>query len=268
MKRMTTLFATLALALCANAATAAPKTQKVSWTDGGKTFDGTIVWDDANPAPRPGLVMVPNWWGATDAAVGKARTLAGKDYVILVVDMYGRGLRPKNPDEAGKASGAVLADPAALRSRINTALATLRAQAGKVPLDTKHVGAIGFCFGGAVALELARSGADLAGVATFHANLSTKQPAKAGALKAPVLVMNGAEDTFVPAAQIAAFKAEMRAANADWQFVDFGGAVHCFAEPDEHNAVPGCNFNPSAYRRSVRMMRGFFIERFGTVATR
>jgi dienelactone hydrolase len=125
-----------------------------------------------------------------------------------------------------------------------------------VPLDTKHIGAIGFCFGGAVALELARSGADLAGVATFHGNLSTRQPAKAGVLKAPLLVMNGAEDTFVPAAQIAGFKAEMRAANADWQFVDFGGAVHCFAEPDEHNAVPGCNFNPAAYRRSVRMMRG------------
>jgi dienelactone hydrolase len=269
MKRTTALLATIALALCATAASAAPRTQKVSWTDGGKTFDGTIVWDDANPTPRPGLVLVPNWWGATDAAVGKARTLAGKDFVILVVDMYGHGTRPKNPDEAGKLSGAVLGDPAGLRSRANAALATFRAQSGKVPLDTKHIGAIGFCFGGAVALELARSGADLAGVATFHGNLSTKQPAKAGVLKAPLLVMNGADDTFVPAAQIAGFKAEMRAANADWQFVDFGGAVHCFAEPDEHNAVPGCNFNPAAYRRSVRMMRGFFIERFGTaVATR
>jgi UDP-N-acetylmuramoylalanine--D-glutamate ligase len=113
MKRTTALLATIALALCATAASAAPRTQKVSWTDGGKTFDGTIVWDDANPTPRPGLVMVPNWWGATDAAVGKARTLAGKDFVILVVDMYGRGTRPKNPDEAGKLSGAVLGDPAA-----------------------------------------------------------------------------------------------------------------------------------------------------------
>jgi dienelactone hydrolase len=268
MRAPTRALAATLLALAATAACAEPHAEKVSWTDGGKTFDGTLVWDNASNTPRPGLVMVPNWWGATDAAVGKAKTLAGKDYVILVVDMYGRGARPKDPGQAGKMSGAVLADTAALRSRANTALATLRAAAGKAPVDPKRVGAIGFCFGGAVALELARSGADLAGVATFHGNLSTRQPAKAGVLKAPVLVMNGAEDTFVPAAQIAAFQDEMRAARADWQFVDFGGAVHCFAEPDEHNTVPGCNYNPSAYRRSVRMMRGFFIERFNTVAAR
>ena len=260
------LFAVL-LSLFATTAHAGPRADKISWKEGGKDFDGYLVWDDASKAARPGLVMVPNWYGVNDSAIAKAKTLAGRDYVILLADVYGRGLRPKNPDEAGKASGGAMADPAALRARAATALATLRGAAGKAPVDPKRIGAIGFCFGGLVALELARSGADLDGVATFHANLSTKQPAKKGVLKSPVLVMNGAEDTFVPAAQIAAFKAEMRAANADWQFVDFGGAVHCFAEPDEHNTVPGCNFNPSAYRRSVRMMRGFFIERFGTVAT-
>lgn len=252
-----TLFALVAAGACA-----APHAQKVSWTDGGKSFDGYLVWDDASRAPRPGLVMVPNWWGVTDAAVAKAKVLAGKDYVILLVDMYGRQPRPKTPDEAGKAAGAVYADPAALRSRVAAALKTLRANAGKAPLDSTRIGAIGFCFGGAVALELARSGADIAGVATFHGNLATTLPAKAGVLKAPVLVMTGAEDGFVPPAQVAAFEDEMRAAKADWQVVQFGGAVHCFAEPDEHGAVPGCTFHAPSYRRSVRMMHDFFGEAF------
>jgi dienelactone hydrolase len=244
------------------AAQAAPRADKISWTDGGKTFDGYLVWDDASKALRPGLLMVPNWYGVNDHAVAKAKTLAGKDYVILLADVYGRGVRPANPDQAGKASGAASADPAALRSHANAALKTLRGAGGKAPLDSRHIGAIGFCFGGAVALELARSGADIDGVATFHGNLSTKQPAKPGAIKGPVLVMNGAEDSFIPAAAISGFENEMRAAKADWQFVNFGGAVHCFAEPDEHLTVPGCTFHEPSYRRSVKLMRNFFSEAF------
>jgi dienelactone hydrolase len=243
-------------------ASAAPRADKISWTDGGKTFDGYLVWDDSSKAPRPGLVMVPNWYGVNDSAVAKAKTLAGKDYVILLADVYGRGLRPANADEAGKASGAAASDPAALRSHVQAALATLRKSTGKAPVDGKRIGAIGFCFGGMVALELARSGADLAGVATFHANLSTSMPAKAGVLKAPVLSMNGANDTFVSAASITAFEKEMRDANADWQFVNFGGAVHCFAEPDEHGTVPGCEYHAPSYRRSVALMKSFFGEAF------
>ncbi len=243
------------------AASAAPRAEKISWTDGGKTFDGYLVWDDASKALRPGIVMVPNWYGVTDHAVAKATVLAGKDYVILLADVYGRGLRPANPDEAGKAAGAAGADPA-LRSHIRAALATLRGAGNKAPVDSKRIGAIGFCFGGMVALELARSGADLAGVATFHGNLMTQAPAQPGALKGPVLVMNGGDDKFISAESITAFKDEMRKAGADWQFVDFGGAVHCFAEPDEHDTVPGCRFHEPSYRRSVQMMRNFFAEAF------
>ena len=258
---MRTLLA-FALLAAAFSASAAPRAEKISWKDGGKDFDGYLVWDDASKAPRPGLVMVPNWYGVTDAAVAKAKTLAGKDYVILLADVYGRGLRPKTPDEAGKASGAALGDEKALRAHAAAALATLKGAAGKAPVDVSRIGAIGFCFGGAVVLDLARSGADLRGVASFHGNLATEMPAKKGVLKAPVLVMNGADDKFIPHELIHKFMEEMRAAGADWQFVNFGGAVHCFAEPDEHNTVPGCNFNPVAYRRSVFLMHGFFNEVF------
>lgn len=255
-------FALIAAALFASALSAAPTTRPVSWSVGDSTFDGMLVWDDANPTPRPGLLMVPNWYGVNDRAIEKAKTIAGDDYVILLVDMYGRGVRPTNPDEAGRAAGAVYADRPGMRMRINTALTTLQAAEG-VPLAKEDIGAIGFCFGGATVLELARSGAEVAGVASFHGNLSTPLPAAAGSLKAPVLAMNGADDTFVPAEQIAGFEKEMRDAGADWQFVNFGGAVHCFAEPDEDGSViGGCKYHEPSYRRSMAMMRGFFAERF------
>lgn len=244
------------------AAVAAPVTRPVSWTVGGTSFDGVLVFDDASAAPRPGLLMVPNWYGVTDAAVEKARTIAGDDYVVLLVDMYGRGVRPANATEAGKAAGAVYADRVQMRARIGTALATLRGVEG-APLAKDDIGAIGFCFGGATVLELARSGAELAGVASFHGALSTPAPAGAGDIKTAVLVMNGADDSYVGAAEIDGFEAEMRATGADWQFVNYGGAVHCFAEPDEDgSANPGCRFHEPSYRRSMAKMRGFFDERF------
>lgn len=258
---MRVLFA-LCLFAFSLAAAAAPRADKISWTYGGKDFDGYLVWDDASKAPRPGLVMVPNWYGVNDHAVAKAKTIAGKDFVILLVDMYGRGVRPTTPDEAGSAAKAVYADPEGMRGRVNAALATLRTVGKKAPIDGKHFGAIGFCFGGASVLELARSGADIAGVATFHGNLTTKLPAAKGGVKASLLVMNGGDDGFVKPEDITGFQKEMRDAGADWQFVSFGGAVHCFAEPDEHGTVSGCQFHEPSYRRSMLMMRNFFAEVF------
>ena len=263
--RLVSRSAVLALALSsafASIAAAAPTTKPVSWTVDGTSFDGVLVYDDANATPRPGLLMVPNWYGVTDAAIEKAKTVAGDDYVVLLVDMYGRGVRPTNPQEAGQAAGAVYADRAQMRERINTALATLRAADG-APLAKDDIGAIGFCFGGATVIELARSGAELAGVASFHGALGTSAPAMAGAVKTPLLVMNGADDTFVSAEEIDGFEKEMREAGADWQFVNYGGAVHCFAEPDEDGSViPGCKFHEPSYRRSMAKMRAFFDERF------
>jgi dienelactone hydrolase len=260
--RLLTGIAIAVSTLLAAVAEAAPATRPVSWTVGETTFDGVLVWDDANPAPRPGLLMVPNWYGVTDAAIAKAKTIADDDYVILLVDMYGRGVRPANPGEAGKAAGAVYADRAQMRQRINVALGTLRNAEG-VPLAKDDIGAIGFCFGGATVIELARSGAELAGVASFHGALNTPAPATAGSVKTPLLVMNGADDAFVKPEEIAGFEKEMREAGADWQFVNYGGAVHCFAEPDEDGSViPGCKFHEPSYRRSMALMRHFFAERF------
>jgi dienelactone hydrolase len=256
---MRTLIAIALFGLSA-AAFAKPVAEPVSWSHGGTDFDGYLVYDDSEDDRLPGLVMVPNWMGVTDAAIEKAKQIAGDDYVVLLVDMYGRGVRPANTDEAGKAAGAVYADREALRGRINTALGVLRASAAKAPLDATQLGAIGFCFGGAVALELARSGADIGGVVSFHGNLSTTMPAKAGDVKASLLVLNGADDSYVPLEQITGFQKEMTEAKADWQFVNYSGAVHCFAEADANS--PGCMYDPRAARRAYAMMENFFDEVF------
>ena len=253
----------LSLIFISSACVAAQRADKISWTHGSKNFDGYLVWDDSSRKVRPGLLMVPNWYGVNESAISKAKTIAGKDYVVMLVDMYGSDLRPKNSEEAGKAAGGVYADPSELRGRITMALDQLKASGKKAPLDTSKIGAIGFCFGGAVALDLARSGADISGIASFHGNLSSKLPAtKVGEVKAAVLVMNGADDKYVSAESIAGLQKEMQDTKADWQFVNFGGAVHCFAEPDETTAGSGCVYHAPSYKRSMKMMRNFFAERF------
>lgn len=259
------LLAAAVLALCASPALAKMQAKTVEWKVGEQAFSGVLVYDDANADRRPGLVMVPDWLGVTDKAVEQARHIAGDDYVVLVADVYGKGERPDGPEEAGRQTEALYADPGALRARMAKALEVLRANAAGAPLDASKLGAIGYCFGGAAALELARSGADIAGVATFHGGLATKMPAGQGAVKASVLVLNGADDRGT-IGDIPAFQAEMDAAGADWQLVNFSNTVHCFALPDA-NSPPGCVYNPLSARRAERMMHGFFEERFATSPT-
>ena len=236
-------------------------TRTLAYSVDKTTIESVLVYDDAVTTKRPALVMVPNWMGINAAQIAKAKAIAGRDYVVLVADVYGTGVRPTNADEAGKAATGMYADRAALRARANAALDQLVSSADSAPIDTGKLAAIGFCFGGATALELARSGAKISAVVSFHGNLATELPAKAGELKAKVLALNGADDSYVPAAQIEGFGKEMQAAGADWQFVNLGGAVHCFAEPDQ-NSPPGCVYNERAAKRAFKMMRDFLAESF------
>ena len=258
---MRTLIASALLLLAATSAQAAMVVKPISYTVDKTVFAGHLVYDDSSKALRPGLVMVPNWMGETDAAVDKARTIASTDYVILVADMYGEGVRPKNADEARAQVSKLYGDREMLRARINEAVATLRAQVGKAPLKPGKIAAIGFCFGGSTVLELARSGADIAGVVSFHGGLSTSKPAAPASAKAPILVLNGADDQGTSLEDIGKFNDEMNQAGADWQFVNFSGAVHCFAESDA-NSPPGCLYNERAAKRAFRMMDNFLAEVF------
>lgn len=241
---------------------AAMQAKPVEWKQGKQRFSGFLVYNDATATKRPGLLMVPDWKGVTPAAVEKAKRIAGAGYVVLVADMYGKGVRPKDDKAAGALVTKIYQDLPTLRARATAALEFLRGQAANAPIDTARIGAFGFCFGGKTVLELARSGADVAGVVSFHGGLDTTIPAQQGVLKTSVLALNGADDTYVSADQIAGFQSEMKAAGADWQFVNFSGAVHCFAL-ESANSPPGCVYNERAAKRATTMMNQFFFERFG-----
>ena len=243
-------------------ASAAMVTKNINYDVGGKPMQSVLVYDDAVKNARPGLVMTPDWLGMNESQVALAKQIAGKDYVILVADVYSTAVRPKNPDEAGAATKEMYAHLPDLRARIAAALEQLKAQAGKAPLDGKHWGAFGFCFGGATTLDLARSGADVQGVVSFHGNLSTDDPSLAKNIKAKVLVLHGADDKFESPEQIAGFQQEMRDAKVDWQFLAFGGALHCFAIPTAHGEVPGCEYNERAAKRGFAQMHSFLDEAF------
>ncbi len=229
------------------------------------TIDGTeyasvLIHDDAQPAKRA-ILLVPNWMGINEANLKQARMIAGMGYTVYVVDMYGKSVRPQNAEEAGKAAGGVKGDLPAMHARIGTALQTLVTQ-DKATVDPKRIGAIGFCFGGTVSMELARTGAPVAGAVSFHGNLATSQPAAADTLKAKVLVLHGADDPWVSAAEVDGFEQEMRAAKADWQVVKFGNAVHSFTDVDAN--MPGqAQYNADVARRAYAMMNDFFAETLG-----
>jgi len=233
--------AAVALSL-ASMAHAAVKEEPVTYKDGETTMKGFIVYDDAVKGKRPGIVLVHEWWGITKHMHNEARRFAQRGYTAFVADMYGEAKTADNPKDAGALSGGVMKNPAAMQSRFNAA----REQLAKHPsVDAGKIGAAGYCFGGTVALNMARAGADLAGVAAFHAGLYANTPAPK-AVKAKILVLNGADDPLVKPDQIEAFKKDMDAAKADYQFINLPGAVHAYTNPEATEA--GKKFNmPIAY---------------------
>jgi dienelactone hydrolase len=250
------------LMLLAGAGHAAMVTKPVSWTQDGTTFDSVLVYDDAVTTKRPGLVMVPNWYGVNDMAIAKAKQIAGKDYVILLTDVYGKGVRPTNDDAAGAATKPLYADRSIIRKRAVRAFEELKNQAGKAPIDTSRLAAIGFCFGGTVVLDLARTGADIASVVTFHGILGTDDPSLAKQIKAKVLVLNGADDAYVPADQKQAFEKEMRDAKVDWSLVDYGNTVHCFTEKEATGKPGNCRYDERSATRAYAAMHVFLADGF------
>lgn len=251
----------LLCAAFAGLAEAAVVAKAVPYEIDGEAFEGVLLYDDSVTTPRPGLLAIPNWMGVNDDTVAKAARAAGSRYVVFLADMYGKAVRPSNADEARAAATSVRADRALMRRRAQAAVEVLRAQGDEVALDTRKLGAIGFCFGGGAVLELARSGAPLQGFVSFHGNLDTPNPADAKNIQAPVLVLHGADDPAVPQAQVDGFVAEMKAAGVDWQLVSYGGAVHSFTDPKAN--VPGRNqYHPVVAARAFKAMNDLFDEVF------
>ncbi|MEW6461784.1 MULTISPECIES: dienelactone hydrolase family protein [Pseudomonas] len=251
----------LLCAAFAGLADAAVVAKAVPYEIDGEAFEGVLLYDDSVTTPRPGLLAIPNWMGVNDDTVAKAARAAGSRYVVFLADMYGKAVRPSNADEARAAATSVRADRALMRRRAQAAVEVLKAQGDEVALDTRRLGAIGFCFGGGAVLELARSGAPLQGFVSFHGNLDTPNPADAKNIQAPVLVLHGADDPAVPQAQVDGFVAEMKAAGVDWQLVSYGGAVHSFTDPKAN--VPGRNqYHPVVAARAFKAMNDLFDEVF------
>ena len=211
-------------------ALAAIKEAPVTYTDGETTMKGFVVYDTAQKGKRPGIVVVHEWWGITKHMHNEARRLARQGYTAFIADMYGDAKTADNPNDAGALSGSVMTNPQAMESRFNAA----REQLAKQPtVDPTRIGAVGYCFGGAVVLNMARAGADLGGVAGFHASLDLNTPAPApGSVKAKILVLNGSDDPFVKKAQYATFRSELDAAKADYRVIEYPGAVHAFTNPE------------------------------------
>ncbi len=258
---MSKLLASLAvLAVTATSASASLRSRTVEYKQGGATLEGYVAWDDSPQGKRPGVLVVHDWKGVGPFVTGKCDPLAKLGYVALAADIYGKGVRPANAQEAAREAGKFKKDRALLRARATAALDALRAD----PLvDPRKIAAIGFCFGGTTVIELARSGADVAGVVSFHGGLDSPNPADGKSIKAKVLALHGADDPNVSAADLAAFEDEMRKGGVDWQLVEYGGAVHSFTNPAAgSDNSKGSAYNERADRRSWAAMQAFFAEIF------
>lgn len=241
-------------------AQAAVVTKTIEYRDGNTVMEGFVAYDDALAGRRPGILVVHDWMGFGAFSNNKAVELARLGYTAMAVDIYGKDVRPKNTDQAGQLIGIYKSDRPLLRRRILAAFETIKSEPS---VDSSKIAVMGFCFGGTTALELARSGAAIKGVVSFHGGLNTPTPADAKNIKARILALHGADDPFVPVDEVAGFEKEMNDAHIDWQLVKYSGAVHAFTNPAAGNDnSKGAAYNEKADRRSWIAMKDFFEEIF------
>jgi dienelactone hydrolase len=257
---MKILLTTLLMLGCAVAARAQIHTETVEYKDGDTVLEGYSAYDTSISGKRPGVLIIHQWMGLTDYEKKRAEMLAKLGYNVFAADIYGKGVRPQDMKAAGAQAGKYKADRALLRQRANAALAVLKQEE---LTDPQRVAAIGYCFGGTAVIELARSGADVAGVVSFHGGLDSPKPEDGKNIKCKVLALQGADDPYVSAKDIAAFEDEMRQAKVDWQFTQYGGAVHSFTQWNAGNDnSKGAAYNEKADQRSWEDMKMFFAEIF------
>ncbi len=234
---------------------------KVEYKIDDKVYEATLAMDSKIKTKKAAVVVFHNWMGVTSETESKITELAKLGYIAMAADLYGKGIRPKDQKQAGELAFALKENRAQLRQRVNAALNVLSKLAG---VDSKRMFATGYCFGGTAALELARSGADLLGVVSFHGGLSSPNPADAKNIKAQVLVYHGAIDPMVPATEVDAFKKEMDEAKVNYQFTAFAQTVHSFTDKAAGSDLSkGVAYNEQADKRSWQGMLAFFIELAG-----
>jgi dienelactone hydrolase len=237
-------------------------TETVDYRDGEITLRGYLAYDETQAGKRPGVLVMPGGFGLGRNAKERAEMLARMGYVAFAGDIYGDGLEFDDLKEVMKRVTALRADTTQFRRRVRVSFDRLLALPQVDPL---RVAAIGYCLGGTFVLELARDGAPLTGVVTFHGGLETKSPATPGAVKAKLLVLTGADDPTVPIAHVNAFADEMTKAGADWQIVTYSGTKHGFTYPDAASRkIEWIEYKKATDERSWSAMRSFFAEIFAT----
>lgn len=236
------------------------KTETIEYKDGDVTLIGYLAYDEKQQGKRPGILVMPEAFGLGDHAKKRAERLAELGYVALAGDPYGNGQQAADLPAAMKLATPLFENVDKLRKRGRAGLDKL---ASLPQVDSSKLAAIGFCMGGTFSLELARDGAPLRGIVSFHGGLQTQRPAAAGGVKAKILVCTGADDPMIPVAQVNGFEEEMTKASADWQVISYGGTVHSFTNKDaDAVGMPGIKYNKSADERSWKAMSSFFQEIF------
>ncbi|WP_413601244.1 dienelactone hydrolase family protein [Curtobacterium sp. Curtsp57] len=234
--------------------------EPVHYEHEGTALAGVLAKDTAVSGPRPAVLVVHDWHGVNEHVEARVTMLARLGYVAFGADVYGADVRPGD-DTAGQVASSYYQDLPLMRARVQAGLDRLREDPD---VDHSRIVVMGYCFGGSAALELARTGADLAGAVSFHGNLLTHEPSDAGAIRAPLLVLTGAADPVVPDAKVSAWQDEMRAApGVDWQVVTYAGAMHAFAVPGTDAPDHGAQYQALADRRSWQALEVFLAEVFG-----
>lgn len=246
----------LVLLACVPTVSAAVQTKTVTYKAGDVSCQGYLAYDDAISGPRPGVLVVHEWWGLDDYAKRRCRELAELGYVAFAADMYGEGKTVTHPRDAGEMAGKVRSNVQVWRQRAEAALQVLKSQP---QTDASRLAAIGYCFGGATALQLAYTGADLKAVSTFHGALPAPSTDEARAIKAELLICHGADDTFIPAEAIKAFRGALDGAKVTYDFVAYPDTVHSFTVPNaEAHGVPGLKYNAESDKDSWKRMQALF----------
>ncbi len=259
-KALKILVPIIGIALFSSNARAQIHTEIIEYKHNETILEGYLAYDDSLKGNAPGVLIVHEWTGIGPYVKKRAEQIAALGYVAFCADIYGKGIRPKDSKEASEQAAIYKHDRMLMRERVKAGLSELK----KCKLvDPDRIAAIGYCFGGTVVLELARSGANIQGVVSFHGGLDTAHPEEPEPIKAKILVLHGADDPFISAEQISAFQNEMRSSHANWQMVFYGGAVHSFTNVDSgSDPAKGAAYNQEADTRSWEAMKVFFGELF------
>jgi dienelactone hydrolase len=230
--------------------------QLIEYREGSTVLEGLFCHDDARPGPLPAVLINHAWNGRDEFVARKARRLAWHGYAAFALDMYGKGARGETPEQCQALMTPLVTDRALLLRRVSAGLETLRS----LPqVDAPRIAAMGFCFGGLCVLDLARSGADVRGVVSFH-GLLKPSGLPAARVRAKVLILHGYDDPMAPPEDVLAVAKEFTSAGADWQLHAFGRTLHAFTNPEANDRAHGMLYDEAADRRSWHALMQFLEE--------